>query len=354
MWREKSNMSSQTIVLGFLVILSIGVITSSPYVYADSRTITANFTIDPAWDEEWACDTFMDPLTGLKAYRCMFYEVNPIKGQEPQELVKIDPNETPFCAALGLVYDPTNKRCVTQQALEEEAKQEYLDTLPQDSLTPIQQEIRKLESDTNLNATEKEALELLKTLQGAQCFNDTLVSQTWRAFDVPTTMTVDPITGKQHESLVRDQNPRALDLSNNQTLLKLKLAVEECIGQPFTKKSIQYDHIVVEDDVQPYHSQVASAMAIPAAVLEDMENNQANRNTLDFCDSYNSERTKSDYGCPTMRVYQHDYLAPVPKDYGDSDPLKKLEMWKTNPDSVLDELKQHKLQQYKERQSRNG
>ena len=199
------------------------------------------------------------------------------------------------------VYDTEKLEWTSEIILEQEAKEDYENTIEAQELeeakkVPHYERIQYLENKNTPTTQDLRELELLKKL-GALCRNDTLVSQTYREFEVPTQIYRDH-EGNMAQSLYSDQSITTSSLRTNVNIKTLEKAVQECIGQPFTKKSSQYDHIVVDDN-SPNHRDIAIGIPVWS---QDRANQEANFQRLTvqenpMCTSFNSDVTKRMYGC---------------------------------------------------------
>jgi hypothetical protein len=177
-----------------------------------------------------------------------------------------------------------------------------------------QERIDYIKQRTNPSDLELQELALREQL-GALCRNDTLVSQKYREFDVATEIFLDH-EGNWREQLKVDHTPTTDTARDNRFVLDLQKQVQECIGQPYTKKSAQYDHIVVDG----LFTKDPNKPELPDAVTAEMVNIESNKGVTmpegisAICNSHNSDRTKKMYGCPMPEPDPSTIPAPEMRD----------------------------------------
>lgn len=120
------------------------------------------------------------------------------------------------------------------------------------------------------------------------------------------------------ETLVEDRSINTSSLRENINIKILRMAVQECLGQPYTKKSIQYDHIVVDDGSSLSHKDLAGNVPTWSQARVNAESNmkQTSSGVLSpMCTSINSYSTKLMYNCSMEDlIYETTKPTPVRKD----------------------------------------
>lgn len=262
-----------------------------------------------------------------------------------------------YCSFRGVSPDGSEPRWDIQKEewtseiiLEQEAKEEYeIFVAEQMKLTPAEKRIEvinALEVKEKMTDQQREERELLEKL-GALCANDTLVSQTYRQFEVPTIIFRDH-TGNMTQVLVEDKSIRTTNLKHDPNK-DLKMQVQECIGQPHTKKSVQYDHIVVEE-THKVHSDAAIGVPLWSQARVNQEANMPFK-VIDkptMCNSFNSDSTKRDYGCQDLRVYPDGRPAPVQQSYNETKQMIDFYKYQLDPDAQLEGIKSKVLREAQE------
>lgn len=240
------------------------------------------------------------------------------------------------------VYDPVKEEWTSAIILQQEAKEEYAEIIAvQKELakTPEQKRLDVLVNKANPTPEDLWEIELLEKL-GALCVNDTLVSQTYREFDVPTAAHM--INGTMSSNLFVDQSVKTSSLRHNVTIRDLEMAVQECIGQPYTKKSAQYDHIVVDD---VYSEQIDRTSEIPtwpqSRVLDESNPGLSLSEINPMCTSYNSDSTKRDYGCTEkVRSYESTYIPERQLSFSEHPMIEALKRFNSGDQSAeLEKIK---------------
>jgi len=249
------------------------------------------------------------------------------------------------------VWDIEKEQWTSQLALEQEAKEMGLQ-----QQVPIEAEPMTKEQQYNEeriayilqrnNPTELELRELAARQQiGAKCTSDTKVSQTYREYDVLTEVYLDP-EGQWKQQLKVNTAPDANDSRDNRFVLSLEKQVQECIGQPHTKKSIQYDHIVVDGLFEGDPNMPQLPDAISQSQVNEMANNAGTADVYEFlkdrfCNNQYAQVYESVIECE-MKYDAATLPTPETQPYSETDPMKKLEQYKvdkgeTQKQDIIDE-----------------
>jgi len=244
-----------------------------------------------------------------------------------------------------LEYDIETDTWIPKEQLIREAKEKYKREIEAQK-TPREKEIEKIENKYTKTPADKELLRLLELSKTDRpCANDTLVSQTYREFEVAWDLITDPETGEQKIQLAKRFNIKDFNMRNNYHLKALSMAIEECIGQPNTKKSVQYDHIDVEDK-QISHPDAAFGIphwTVSRATIEANEGVEQPDTHRDLvCTNYNHRTALvMGYDCPIVQHPERETpsIKPDMREYGESQSFKDWVKYQQNPDSQLAGIK---------------
>lgn len=189
--------------------------------------------------------------------------------------------------------------------------------------------ITQRDNPTKLELRELEARQQI----GAKCFSDTEVSQTYRAYDVLTEVYLNP-DGQWQQQLKTNAAPNSNDSRDNRFVLSLEKQVQECIGQPFTKKSVQYDHIVVDGLFEGDPNKPALPDAITQAQVNDMENNAGSIDVHEFlkdkfCNGQYAQVYESIVECE-LEYDAATLPTPQTQTFDETDPMKKYQQYMTD------------------------
>jgi len=304
------------IVYVFLAVMLVGV----SIAYAEEVTIDVPFDVDESWDMEQQCKEYVHPDSGLRIYRCYFYDRYFEK--TPDVIISVEPESEPETEPEPVLEASTT--FTVEPELDEN-----------------QQRIEYLKNKYFQTKADLEEIRLREKIQ-ALCRNDTLVSQTYREFRVPVDIFVDDSTGNKKLVVSSRYDVTDFNLNQNQGLKTLALAVQECIGQPFTKKSHQYDHIDVRD-LPTYHGLIAGHLQPWTQERMIYEANkgikQPDKQRDLVCANYN-HKTALDmgYDCPIdFKIEEYPPIEPTNelKDYGESQVYKDWVKYQDDPNSQL-------------------
>jgi len=210
--------------------------------------------------------------------------------------------------------------------IQEQQQQEIVDSKKTREQLYNEERINYIEQRTKPTKLEVEELELRKSI-GALCRSDTAVSQTYREYDVITEVFRNH-EGVMQQRLVVDSNPKVDDARDSRFIQSLRNQVQECIAQPYTKKSVQYDHIVVDGLYSKDPNKPVAPDAISANMVNEMQNTDDKTKDLYTiaCESYTTKQTRDLYGCPQVKPYDQAVLpTPELQGYEDSDPIKRMQ-----------------------------
>lgn len=322
-----------------LLILSILIMSLGGYTaYAEEAVIQVPFE----FLEEDTSVTFFEfdefyqllvKITGAKDIQPLVVERDPVS------------DYLPFCTDINLVYDVQTDSCITTQQLEKEAIDNYIAApIKEERKTGMELRIIYLENKTNPTSDDMSELTLL-TQAGALCSNDTLVSQTYRSFDVATEEYLD-LEGNWKSQLVQDFTPTTGTFRDSPYEKHLKLGIAECIAQPYTKKSVQYDHMAVDNEYTiPVTHQTKAEGVIERS--QEYINRIANdpKLTSEFfnsaCKTY-PERSRVMFGCESKYEIDptaHGNTVSVDSKYIYTSAYQNWLEYKEDPNIDLDEYK---------------
>lgn len=248
------------------------------------------------------------------------------------------------CSDIGLMYDPDTDKCMTPENFEKSAidKANRVQYFPDYPMSPKEQQIFILEAKPEL--TDEEFIRLQKLKQLDECYNDVLVMQTYRAFEV--------LRGLDGELL--------LDFSIDNTKYRvgsgeliLDAAIQECIGQEKIPKKVQYDNIWAAQGTTISHRDMAKDVPVwtqERMIAEANMGVQQPKSIHDLvCDGNTSNLHKLDYGCPQGLNFEY-----VDNSAQDSEQvtalLESFQKWEDGDESEqIDKITQQKLQEARQR-----
>jgi len=275
---------------------------------------------------------------------CYFY------GYEPEEESLFTTTED--CREQGLELDIQTWTCKPAHQIEQEALENYEQVISQNpeeqepiELTENEKIIQRLEAKHRITTGDRIAIDLYNRVQ-MDCLVDITTIQTTRILhDLPTEQVIDPTTGELVTQFVIPNITKSISYDSHPELGKIMLKLQECKAENTLKEDLGFDkkwgtysntRLTGDDDIQPYHADIArSVQPIAASQVESMSNEgvkQPRYSPMCYVE-HATHQTKMIYGCPDEREYLSTELPPPMKDYADSPALQAWFEYLKDPDS---------------------
>ena len=247
-------------------------------------------------------------------------------------------------------WDIIEEKYTPTAQLIEEAKQIYQDSIiiaeEKSTKTGLEKRIEYLENKTNPTQDDLAELNLLHKA-GALCYNNTLVSQTYRAFSVAIEDFLD-LDGNWKSQLIENFAPTAESFRDSPYEKRINLGIQECIAQPFTKKSVQYDHMFVDNEHTPLITHQSKAAGLTGYSQDDVNRMENKSQEFTFynsaCPLYN-ERSRVMLGCGTVYTENStDTQLHELRNYSMTSPYQNKLKYDEDPNDDLDRYKKRILE----------